>query len=92
MIRGPEHVSGPHFFMPEKSLKQVLKERAGELMEVPGVVGVGESLCDGEPCIRVMVVARTPELEQRIPGRLEGYRVSIRVSGEFRASGAEDAS
>ena len=70
--------------MPEKTLKEVLEERGGELMETPGVVGVGEGLCDGKPCIRVMAASRTPEVDA-IPESIEGYPVSIRVTGEFKA-------
>ena len=74
----------PSFFMPEKTLKEVLDERSGALVETPGVVGVGESLCDGKPCIRVMAASRTPEVEA-IPKSIDGYPVSIRVTGEFKA-------
>ena len=76
--------------IPKKSIQQVLHEHSPELMKIPGVVGTAQSLCDGEPCIMVMVAACTAALEQKIPKRLEGYRVWIRVTGEFRALGAED--
>jgi hypothetical protein len=73
----------------DKPIKQVLEEHSPRLMAVPGVVGTAESLCDNEPCIVVMVVARTPELEQNLPDRLEGYPVTIRVTGELRARGED---
>ena len=76
--------------MPEKTIRQVLEERAGELMGLPGVVGTAQTLRDGEPCIMVMVAARTPEVEENIPERIEGYAVRIEVTGEFRASDAQD--
>jgi hypothetical protein len=71
--------------MKQKSIEEVLKEHAGELMSIPGVVGVyiGE-LTDGRPCIKVMVVKETPELESKIPSMLEGYPVVIVESGEIR--------
>ena len=72
---------------PNKPIKQVLQEHTPELMKIPGVVGTAQTLLDGEPCILVMLAASTPELERRIPERIEGYRVSIQVTGEFRASG-----
>ena len=59
-------------------------------MEIPGVVGTAQTLCDGEPCIMIMAAARTPEIAQKIPDRLEGYRVTIQVTGEFRAREDED--
>ena len=71
--------------MPKKTIRQVLEECAGELMGLPGVVGTAQTLRDGEPCIMVMVAARTPEIDEKIPARIEGYPVRIQVTGEFRA-------
>jgi hypothetical protein len=67
------------------SIAQVLERHADSLMAVPGVVGVAEGLCGGTPCIKVLVVRRTPELERRIPATLEGHPVEIQETGEFRA-------
>ena len=76
--------------IPEKAIEQVIEERSPDLMEVPGVVGVGQGLSDGEPCVVVMVASALAELERRmIPDRIEGYPVTIRVTGEFRARGGE---
>ncbi|UCG15074.1 MAG: hypothetical protein JSU72_16665 [Deltaproteobacteria bacterium] len=71
--------------MPEKNIEEVLKEHTPELMSRPGVVGTGQSLCDGQPCIKVFVVKETPELKEEIPDTLEGYPVVIKESGKFRA-------
>lgn len=60
-------------------------------MAVPGVVGVAQGLCDGTPCIKVLVARHTPELARRIPATLEGHRVEIQETGEFRALGQETA-
>jgi hypothetical protein len=54
-------------------------------MSIPGVVGVGQGLCDNNPCIKVYIIKRTPELDKRIPALLEGYEVSIEITGEIRA-------
>ena len=70
----------------------MLKEHTDELMEIPGVVGTAQTLCDGEPCIMIMASSRTPEIDQKIPDRLEGFRVTIRVTGELHASDGGDAS
>jgi hypothetical protein len=62
------------------------KERhESSIMGVPGVVGVGIGECEGEPCIRVFVEDRTPELERRIPERLEGFKVDIEATGPIQA-------
>jgi hypothetical protein len=63
----------------------VLGRHTDDLMALPGVVGVGEALCDGTPCILVLVVERTPELEERMPRQLEGFLVEIKVTGEIIA-------
>jgi hypothetical protein len=55
------------------------------IMSVPGVVGVGIGESEGEPCIRVFVEDRTPELQRRIPERLEGFKVDIEATGPFQA-------
>jgi len=71
--------------MPAKAIEEVLKEHTQELMGLPGVVGTGQGLCDGQPCIKVFVVKETPELDQKIPRTFEGYPVWIEETGEIRA-------
>ena len=68
-----------------KTIEEVLKEHTEELMSISGVVGIGQGLCDNKPCIKVFVIAETPELEQEIPSSLEGYPVIIEETGEIRA-------
>jgi hypothetical protein len=71
--------------MPSRPIEEVLKEHTHELMSIPGVVGTAQGLCDNRPCIKVFVINRTRELEQKIPKFLEGYPVVIEESGEFHA-------
>jgi hypothetical protein len=71
--------------MPGKKIEEVLKEHTPELMSTPGVVGTAQGLCDGQPCIKVFAVEKTPDLEERIPDTLEGYPVVIEETGKFRA-------
>ena len=70
--------------MPGKKIEEVLKEHTPELMSTPGVVGTAQSLCDGQPCIKVFAAEKTPDLEERIPESLEGYPVVIEETGRFR--------
>lgn len=71
---------------PARPLAEVLAAHTPELMRTAGVVGTAESrLADGRPCILVLVVRRTPELEARLPRRLEGWPVKIEVTGELHA-------
>ncbi len=71
--------------MSERSIEIVLREHTDELMAMSGVVGTAQSLCDDKPCIKVYVIALTPELEQKIPKNIEGYPVDIEVTGELHA-------
>ncbi len=71
--------------MPEKTIKEVLKEHTNELMSLPGVVGTAQGLCDDKPCIKVFVIKKTLELDEKIPDSLDGYPVAIEETGEFRA-------
>ena len=80
--RGDGKGSGP---VEKRPIEAVLLQHTSELMALQGVVGVYQgALDDGTPCIRVMVVERTHELEEKIPARLEGYRVEIEATGEIR--------
>ncbi len=71
--------------MSAKTIEEVLKEHTEELMSIPGVVGIGQGLCNDKPCIKVFVIEKTPELAQKIPNSLEGYQVIIEETGEIRA-------
>jgi sulfite exporter TauE/SafE len=71
--------------MVAKTIEQVLREHTKELMSVPGVVGTAQGLCDQKPCIKVYVIKKTPELDQKIPNILEGYPVMVEETGEIRA-------
>lgn len=71
--------------MSAKTIEEVLKEHTDDLMSIPGVVGTAQGLCNGKPCIKVFVVKKTPELEQKIPAVLEGHPVEVEETGEFKA-------
>jgi hypothetical protein len=68
-----------------RDINDVMKTHVNELMALPGVVGVFIGALDnGTPCIKVMVVKATPELEKKIPRDLEGHPVVIVETGEIR--------
>jgi len=74
------------------TIQQVQETHTPDWMQLPGVVGTGIALCEteegtdppGEPCIRVFLARPSPEAEEAIPERVEGYRVELVVTGEFR--------
>jgi hypothetical protein len=70
--------------MAAEPIKEILSEHERFLMSLPGVVGVGEGICKGEPCIKVFVIKRTPERVRRIPSSLDGYPVIIEETGEMK--------
>lgn len=64
---------------------KVMDAHVNELMAIPGVAGVAVGLLDdGTPCIKVLVVKKTPEHRTRIPKEIEGVPVAIEVSGVIR--------
>jgi hypothetical protein len=71
--------------MAAKTIEEVLKKHTKELMSIPGVVGTAQGLCDNKPCIKVFVIKKTSELDQKIPANLEGYPVVIEETGKIRA-------
>lgn len=78
--------------MPERRLGDVLRAHADRLMSLSGVTGVAEgATADGAPCLLVLVVRRTAELEACVPARLEGYPVELLETGELEARGDPDA-
>ncbi len=77
--------SGEEKEMTVKTIVEVLKEHTEELMSIPGVVGIGQGLCNGKPCIKVLVIEKTLDLAQKIPDNLEGYLVMIEETGDIRA-------
>jgi hypothetical protein len=71
---------------PRRSLTEVHEAHSKALMAIPGVVGTAEGQLDsGAPCLQVLVVERTAEIERRVPKSLEGWPVVIVVTGEIRA-------
>ncbi len=70
--------------MTQRPLAEVLRSRTPELLAISGVVGTGEGRLEGRPAFLVLVVRDTAELRARIPAEIEGYPVSIQVTGEIR--------
>lgn len=69
----------------DKTIDAVLEGHSPRLLSLPGVVGVGRGECDGQPCIKVMVLQKTEELTALIGDSVEGFRIEIIESGEIRA-------
>jgi hypothetical protein len=71
--------------MSGKAVGEALRKHTDELLSLPGVVGTGQGLCDGRPCIKVYVVKKAPELEEEIHRLLDPCPLSIEETGRFRS-------
>jgi len=78
---GEECVKGP---IPKRSIEDVHREYAKQLLSQPGVVGTGIGECNGKPCIKILVIKRTEDLVKRIPAALDGFPVVMEETGEIR--------
>ena len=65
-------------------IEEVLADHTQEWMSIAGVVGTGIGTCEGDPCIVVYVAERTSEIAEAIPQEVEGHRVRLEETGEFR--------
>lgn len=71
--------------VPKKDINAVLQTHTAELMAIPGVTGVAISeLEDKTPCIWVLVLEKSEELDRKIPDSLDGHPVKVVVSGEIK--------
>ena len=72
--------------MNPKDINDVLREHDDELLAIPGIVGVYVGLLpdDKTPCLKVMAVKKTEDLEKAIPKTLDGYPVEIEETGIIR--------
>ena len=70
----------------QRDINAVLDGHDDQLMAMPGVIGVYVGLLADQktPCLKVMVTARTAELEGAIPRTLEGYPVVTEVTDKIR--------
>jgi hypothetical protein len=71
--------------MPQKSIEQVLNEKANEWMSVPCVVGTAVGTFKDKPCIKIFTTSKPQELRDKIPSSVENYPVIIEQTGTFRA-------
>ncbi len=68
-----------------KTIQEVLKEHTDEWMAVPAVIGLAVGDCEGEVCIKVLVLEMSPEIARTIPSTAGGFPVQLQLTGEIRA-------
>jgi hypothetical protein len=79
-----ESRKGGNDMAPKKTVAQVLQQYTDGLMGISGVVGTGEGVYRGKPCIIVFVEKKSPALTKKIPKALEGFTVVIREVGKVK--------
>jgi len=85
---GPDNgETGPSESM--ATIEEVLREHTDSIMSLPGVVGVGQGECSGDPCIRVFVLEKTSELMRQVPSEIGGFEVEVHETGDIEALDAE---
>lgn len=67
------------------SIATAIKSHGPGLMELKHVVGIGESCCNGEPCIRVYLAEADHATLKEIPAKLDGITVIKEISGPLQA-------
>jgi len=67
----------------DSKLKTAQKKLTDRVMGKPGVSGTAIGERAGKPCLLVYV--RDREAERAIPKRVDGVRVVVEVTGEFKA-------
>ena len=71
--------------MNNKSIAHAIEVHGPELMELEHVVAVGESVCNGQPCIRVYLAEANYLTLNEIPAELDGITVIKEISGPIVA-------
>jgi hypothetical protein len=74
-----------------REIEEVQEAFTPEWMDLPGVVGTGIGLCEGQPCIKVFVAGPIRQLADRIPNEVDGYRVVLEETGRFQARDTLDS-
>ena len=67
------------------SIEQAIEQHEANLMKTDGVIGLGISECQKEPCIKVYLENNTPELKAKIPTQLGRFKVDTEVIGSVEA-------
>ena len=70
--------------MVEKTIERVQEEHTNEWTAIPGVVATAIGQCEGNPCILILTASNTQQVRQKVPARVQGYRIVVRHVGEIR--------
>lgn len=72
--------------MVNKNIYSIKRSLADELLQHPGISGVGIGLTDdGSKYIQVYLQEDSPEVRETVPDSVEGYDVRVETIGAIRA-------
>jgi hypothetical protein len=71
--------------MSKKPISQVIKEHRTSLLNIPGILGIGQGGPPHTPHITISVRSQIPGILDSIPSTLEGYPVVIQDTGDIVA-------
>lgn len=67
------------------TVSDILEKYTSIWMQMEGVVGTGEGLDQGKPCVKVFVSSETEAIKNKIPASLENIPIIIEVVGDIKA-------
>ena len=70
--------------MTREPIQAVIERRAGEILRLPGVVGIGAGADSSGSFISVLVASPETLVGTGIPPALDGYPVRVEVTGRLR--------
>ena len=71
--------------MRDSDIYKIKRKSEKKLLKLAGVVGVGVGKESDEEVIVVMTDNLPPKSADKIPGKIENYRVVLRETGEIKA-------
>ena len=60
--------------MPSKNIEDALKKGTHLAKALPEVIGIGQSICEAEPCIKFFLITKTQDLEKKYQEKLTASR------------------
>lgn len=89
-IAQPGGAGAPGMVSSGEAVERALERHQQAIMTLPGVVGTGLSICDGQPCIKVFVLQGTSGIEPALVRILGDHPFVVEATGPMRARPLSD--
>lgn len=77
-------ICGGKIMAAEKEIAAAQVELEARVIDLPGVIGVGQGVCDGAPCLSVYVESSDSSVVAQIPAQIKGIEVKMEFSGPIQ--------